>query len=387
MHEFIAEIGTSHGGSLPRAQDLIDAARESGATCAKFQWVIADEIVSSRAGRINLPNGSSDIYAYFKSVEMPPDFYAEVKERVEKAGMRFLCSVFGAASLEHLLRLNPKAIKIASPEVNHIPLLARVREHAVDVVLSGGIASYSDMLRAVDFLRAGRVQNVQVLSCVTKYPAPLEAYRPDLLPLCRALFSCACGLSDHTTNAAALPALFAAYGGVATEKHITLNKPAAAGDAACPDDPIALTPDEFARMVQATARVAQVYEAHGETEALAAARDVLGDEDFFALSVLFGLSGRGEKNAPAQSAQNNAPNNVRERCAVLYPHYCTTRRSMFAARDMKAGDILTEASCTLLRSEHNIAPGIPSEAYGAVIGQTLKKNIAQGESLRYEHLL
>ena len=41
----IAEIGTSHGGDINKAFDLIDAAADAGADAVKFQWVIADEIL------------------------------------------------------------------------------------------------------------------------------------------------------------------------------------------------------------------------------------------------------------------------------------------------------------------------------------------------------
>ena len=62
----IAEIGTSHGGSADKAFELIDAAKEAGADCVKFQWVYADEILHPDTGYVNLPGGKIRLYDNFK---------------------------------------------------------------------------------------------------------------------------------------------------------------------------------------------------------------------------------------------------------------------------------------------------------------------------------
>ena len=39
MALIIAEIGTSHQGSIEKAKELVDVAVQAGATAVKFQWV------------------------------------------------------------------------------------------------------------------------------------------------------------------------------------------------------------------------------------------------------------------------------------------------------------------------------------------------------------
>ena len=87
----IAEIGTSHGGSLEKAYELIDAAKNAGADCAKFQWIYADEILHPKTGYVQLPTGSISLYERFKSLEQPISFYLNVQRYSKQKGLDFGC--------------------------------------------------------------------------------------------------------------------------------------------------------------------------------------------------------------------------------------------------------------------------------------------------------
>ena len=54
MSLIIAEIGTSHEGSLEKAFQMIDEAAASGADAIKFQWVYADEILHPDSESISI---------------------------------------------------------------------------------------------------------------------------------------------------------------------------------------------------------------------------------------------------------------------------------------------------------------------------------------------
>ena len=123
----IAEIGTSHEGSIEKAKRLIDAAKEAEADAVKFQWVIADEILHPKTGFVDLPTGRIPLYERFKQLECPPDFYAATLEYARSLGLKWICSPFGLKSLELLLELKPDAVKIASPELNHFRCCANWR--------------------------------------------------------------------------------------------------------------------------------------------------------------------------------------------------------------------------------------------------------------------
>ena len=155
----IAEIGTSHEGSIQKAKQLVDAAVESGANTVKFQWVYADEILHPNTGFVQLPTGKIPLYQRFCELECNPDFYYELQDYVHKKGAKFCCSPFGLKSLEQLLSINPDFVKIASPELNHFKMLEKLADYrenqkkqsqpVVPVILSSGVSKLSDIQDAV----------------------------------------------------------------------------------------------------------------------------------------------------------------------------------------------------------------------------------------------
>jgi len=111
----IAEIGTSHGGNIDKAVELINAAANCGADCAKFQIVFANEILHKNTGNVKLPGGETPLYDIFKSLEMDLDFYKKLKIETENAGLIFMASPFGEKSAKILNDINSSIFKVASP--------------------------------------------------------------------------------------------------------------------------------------------------------------------------------------------------------------------------------------------------------------------------------
>ncbi|MBP5158456.1 MAG: N-acetylneuraminate synthase family protein, partial [Treponema sp.] len=137
----IAEIGTAHAGSLDKAFALIDAAADAGADCVKFQWVYADEILHPDTGFVKLPGGTVRLYDRFRELEVDTSFFSSGLDYAHQKGVLFACSPFGLRSLEELVALHPDAIKIASPEVNHTPLLEACAAYygKIPIILSSGV--------------------------------------------------------------------------------------------------------------------------------------------------------------------------------------------------------------------------------------------------------
>jgi len=364
----IAEIGTAHGGDLDRARELVAAARDAGADTAKFQLVRADEILHPAAGTVDLPGGPIPLYSRFVELERPESFYAELKTICESSGVRFLCTPFGEGSARTLRRLGVAEYKIASPELNHLPLLREISGYQRPIILSAGVATVRDLAEALAAIPTPRT--VTLLQCITAYPAPEEEYNLRVIPSLRSAFGVPVGVSDHSMDPVLVPALATLMGATMIEKHITLSR----GNDGL-DDPIALEPEEFRRMVAEVTRIATALRNAGATDSLDYHRAWLMERD--GIAERFGVA-RVEK-VLGDGVKTLAPSEER--------NYGFTNRSIHARHDLRAGARLTPDVVAILRTEKNLTPGLHPRHWETILNRRLTRDVAAGEGLTWNHLL
>ncbi|MEX2442062.1 MAG: N-acetylneuraminate synthase family protein [Alkalispirochaeta sp.] len=364
----VAEIGTAHGGDLDRARELIEAAREAGADTAKFQLVRADEILHPRAGTIDLPGGSVPLYERFQELERSEEFYGKLQSACETAGLTFLCTPFGIGSARVLRHLSVPEYKIASPELNHIPLLREIGSYQKPVILSAGVATVRDIAEALSALPAN--QSVTVLQCITAYPAPEEEYNLRAIPALRDTFGVPVGVSDHSMDPILVPALATLQGAVMIEKHITQSR-----DNAGLDDPIALEPDQFQTMVKIVRRIAANLGNAARTGALEY-HQMWMDHDQ-ELKERFGTA-RVEK-VLGSGVKRLAPSEER--------NYGFTNRSIHAIHDIEAGQLLRKDNIAVLRTEKNLSPGLHPRHWETILGCRTTNPVQSGQGITWDHLL
>ncbi len=359
----IAEIGTSHEGSIEKAKELVDAAAWAGADTIKFQWVYADEILHPDTGFVKLPTGNIRLYDRFKQLECPPSFYKEMVDYVHSKGCKFCCSPFGLRSLSELLELKPDYVKVASPELNHFPMLKalasyreRVGTENVPVILSSGVSKLEDIKNAVDIVGT---KNVSLLHCITSYPAPEDEYNLKVISTLANQFGIECGVSDHSLDPVLVPCLSVAVGGTVIEKHITLSR-----ETMGLDDPVALEPEQFALMVHTVHQTEATFRHYGSELGMERTVEQLSDQ--FGKERVLSVLGDGIKRlAPAEEA-----------------NYGRTNRSLHFMRDMKEGEIIGADDVAVLRTEKVLTPGLTPDWLDKVIGKKLLRDVTSGSGVQ-----
>lgn len=336
---FIADIAANHDGDLERAKMLIRLAKEAGADAAKFQHFQAPKIVSDY-GFSHMNAQVSHQAAWKKSVVQ---VYAEasvswswtpiLKEECDQVGIDFFTSPYDHDSIEHVDPFVP-AFKIGSGEIDWIEALEHMASKDKPVILATGAATIGEVQRAVHaILRINR--QLVLMQCNTNYTASPENYdhiHLNVLKTYASMFpDVILGLSDHTHALA--PILGAvAFGARVIERHFTDDNHREG-----PDHKFAMNPETWARMVE-------------ETRLLERA---LGSGDKFI-------------TANEQDTQ------------------VVQRRCLRAAREIRAGEVLTREMIDVLRPA---TPGaIKPHELPQVIGTRALHDLARGQELRWTDL-
>ena len=237
----VAEISCNHLGSLDRAMELIDSAAYAGADAVKFQcWKDGTMVLNDYTieGTVWAGERMRDLY---RDAYTPWEWFPKLFFHARRVGIECFASVFDHESLAFLETLDCPRYKIASFEIVDLPLIEAVAKTGKPIIISTGMATYEDIVKARAAARRGyEYVDVTVLKCTSAYPA--TAANANLATI-EDIGSC--GLSDHTLGLA-VPVAATALGATMIEKHLTLRRAEGGPDAAFSSEP-----HEFKKMVAA----------------------------------------------------------------------------------------------------------------------------------------
>lgn len=243
----VAELSANHLQDLGRALNLVDAAAHAGANAIKLQTYTADAMTLPIDSEVfRAPSGTAwgaqTLYELYEGASTPWDWHEDIFRRARDLGLTAFSSVFDLESLAFLDSLDVPAYKIASFEITDIPLIRSVAEKQKPMILSTGIASFSDIHRALQVCLDAGNRRIVLLKCTSSYPAPRRELNLRTMAHMSLAFRCLTGFSDHTLDTtASLGAT--ALGAVMIEKHLTLGR-----DAGGADSHFSVEPHEFQEM-------------------------------------------------------------------------------------------------------------------------------------------
>jgi sialic acid synthase SpsE len=252
--------------------------------------------------------------------------------------------------------MQPKIVKIASPELNFTALLEEIAVWELPILLSSGVSLLSDIEEAVAILKENvSKRQICLLHCVTSYPAPETDYNLRVLPTLAAHFGVCVGVSDHSSDPELVPALAVCMGAAVIEKHFCLSR----HDPGL-DDPIALPPEDFSRMTRAVRHAAET----DPQEVITTLKREYGED------LVERVLGSGVKDlAPSEKA-----------------NYRLTNRSIHALRDIQKGEVLRRSDFAILRTEKVLRPGLEPRYEKEIVGKTVRNFIPAGEGIGIEDI-
>ena len=326
----VAEISTNHRGSLDEACALVAAAARTGADAVKLQSYSASDLTlpsprSEFALRHPLWSGRR-LFELYEQGSLPSSWHEPLWRTASEHDIALFPSIFSAARLSLLEPFSPPAYKIASGELVDIPLLRSVARTGRFIILSTGMGDFEEVSRAVSTIRATSGSGILLLHCLSAYPAPSSAMNLRSISTLSREFSCAVGLSDHTTcDRSAIMSV--ALGACMIEKHFTLER--REGDL---DASFSLDEAEFARFV-----------------------------------ISIREAGRSMGSGSLESSEA-------ERDSLVF------RRSLYVVSSVRRGEIFSDANIRSIRPNAGLAP----RHYDRVLGSRAAFDITAGEPLREE---
>ncbi len=251
----IAEAGVNHNGDLAMARQLIDVAADAGVDFIKFQTFSAERQVTHTAAKAQYQQtrtgNAESQYAMLKRLELSVDAHCELIDYCLQKNVHFFSTGFDIQSIELLLTLGQKIIKIPSGEITNLPYLRFIGQQGMEVILSTGMSTMQEISDALKVLEDSGTQRDQitVLHCTTEYPAPFEEINLRAMQTIAQAFNVKIGYSDHSVGIE-VPIAAVAMGARVIEKHFTLDRTLPG-----PDHQASLEPQELYAMVAAIRNV------------------------------------------------------------------------------------------------------------------------------------
>ncbi len=324
----IAEAGVNHNGSLEMAKEMARVAKECGADIVKYQTAVPELVVSRFAEKAAYQKETTDAAEsqldMIRKLHFSFEGHRELKEYCDQIGIQYLSAPFDIPSVRFLASLKLPLLKIPSGEITNLPYLEEVGKTKIPVLLSTGMSTLNEITDALGILDDNGCPEATVLHCNTQYPTPYEDANLSAMLELFDQFGLPVGLSDHTPGWECDVAA-TVLGATVIEKHFTLDK-----NLPGPDQKASLDPAEFKAMVQAVRHV----------------EDAIGD---------------GRKHVTASEAPNKP----------------IARKSIVAARAIRAGEVFTADNLTTKRPGDGISP----MRWYEVLGQTAKRDFAEDEKI------
>jgi pseudaminic acid synthase len=328
----IAELSANHGQKLEVAIETIRAAKRAGADAIKLQTYTADTMTIdcendyfTRVLEGSIWEGRT-LYDLYKEAYTPWEWHKELFRVAKEEGLICFSTPFDKSAVDFLEELNNPIYKIASFEIQDIPLIEYAASKGKPMIMSTGIAELEDIELAVKTCRDAGNNDITLLKCTSSYPAPIEEANLATIQDLKTRFGIEVGLSDHTLGIVT-PIVAVTLGARVIEKHFILDKSIGG-----PDASFSLDEKEFTEMVEA---IRQAEKAIGK--------------------VTYELTDKVKASRKFS-------------------------RSLFVIKDIKAGEKFTEENVRSIRPGFGLHP----KFYDQLLGKKVKNDLKMGTPLKLD---
>lgn len=327
----IAEAGVNHNGDINLAYKLIDAAKECGVDCVKFQTFKTEKLVTKTAKKANYQventKNNDSQFTMLKKLELSFEDFKNLKDYCDRIEIEFLSTPFDKDSVDLLEKLGVSKYKLSSGDITNKPLLEYIAQKNKPIILSTGMCTMDEVEEAVTWIEEAGNKQITLLHCTSNYPTPYSDVNMNAMITLDKAFPYPTGYSDHTQGII-IPIMAVSMGATVIEKHFTLDK-----NMEGPDHKASLDVGELKGMVSAIRNIEAA-------------------------------KGNGDKK-PAESELSTRD---------------VARKSVVAAKEIKKGQVIHKEDLCLKRPGNGILP----KEIEKIIGKTATTDIDEDMKLTIE---
>ena len=330
----VAELSGNHNGNFLRIKKLIAEAKKAGADLIKLQTYTADTITlnsNKNDFKINKKTpwkNNKSLWDLYDKAYTPWEWHKKIFDLGKKLKIDIFSSPFDESAVDLLESLNCPAYKIASAEINHIPLLEKVAKTKKPVILSIGLASLKELKYALKVLKKNGCKKIIILQCVSSYPSPLNEQNLKTIPALKKKFRTLVGLSDHTIGTS-VPIAAVTLGASLIEKHFNLDD-----EEKTVDSFFSLKTNNFKNMIKK-----------------------IRDVELSLGTINYGISKSSKKNL-------------------------NSKRSIYVSKKIKKGEKITPKNIKVVRPAFGLHP----KYYKKVLGKKVNRSLNFGERLKLKYI-
>ncbi len=327
----IAEMSANHAGKLENALEIVRLAAKAGVDCVKIQTYTQDTLtLDCDKDDFIIKGGLWDgykLYDLYKEASTPYEWHEAIKNECEKSGVDFLSTPFDNSAVDFLEELGVEFYKIASFELVDIPLIEYTASKGKPMLISCGMGTVEEIEDAINACKSVGNEQIVLLKCCSDYPAKFEDMKlANITDMQERFPEVVIGFSDHSMGSLA-PVIATTMGAKVIEKHVCISR-----SIKNPDSDFSMEMEEFAQMV----------------------KDV--------------------RNTKTIIGKVSYERTVNEQKSIVF------RRSIYACKDIKKGEIFTTENTKSVRPSLGLKP----KDYKQLLGKTAKADISFGDPVIIE---
>jgi len=257
MTKIIVELCQNHNGNLNILEEMIHAAKDSGAEIVKIQSMLSRDLTHRKkfdTGEIDsdgsvkvLKRPYKDEYERLKKLDLDDEAHFKFIELCNKYKVIPLTTIFSRSRLNFLQKCNFKKIKVASFDCASFQMIEELAQSKFEEIIISTGCTFDDEIKKTSEILKKYNKNFSLLHCVSIYPTPINEAHLERINFLR-FFTKNVGLSEHSNpaiNGLKISIASLLYDPCYIERHFTILK-----QSDSKDGPVSINPAQLKLLIE-----------------------------------------------------------------------------------------------------------------------------------------